>query len=177
MFKRRDVVFILFLLACLVWAACGFPSCEPSGNTGQLPTEPIRDSIKVSKAKSDSVGKEIQKHEPERKEAIKRYRAVRDSAKSLTSKPDSLSSDTSCASLIRLVTSHCDSVIAKDSAQFARYQGRRSQDSLTIAQQGNLIIAQDLTIIDLTKKVKREKRRTRFAVVIAGILAGLAVAK
>jgi hypothetical protein len=157
--NRNTIYYIIIagLIILLFWRV--FTYCEPSGNSGQLPAS--KQEIARNKQERDSIIFRVDTVVKERIKYVTRYKEVRHD------------------SLIPCETKllHCDTLVVKDSVAIAELQALVKQDNLIITQQGKLINAQDSTIIDLTKKVKREKRRTRFVAVIAGILAGIAIAK
>ena len=71
----------------------------------------------------------------------------------------------------------CDTVILVDDTLISELKEGRRIDSAIIFNQDKIIRSDSLTIVDLSKSVKKEKRKKRLMAVLAVIAAGLAVTR
>lgn len=123
------------------------------------------------------------------KNKIKHHEQARDSAKAKAAKTEENQkvvkktyrnkaaaigqTDSPCRDTIMQIIQLCDTVILTDSVLIAELKEVIKHDSLIIDKQKQVIRADSLTIVDLTKSVKREKRKKTLAWIVAGIAGGI----
>jgi hypothetical protein len=119
------------------------------------------DEIAIEKQKADSVRTIIVYRDSIRTKVVTKWKEIR---------YDSL---IPCETKLLI----CDTVIKVDSTLIRELKTTIKIDSCIIEGQDKLIRADSLTIKDLIKTVKKEKRKRRLITVIAIVIAGLGIAK
>lgn len=161
--NKYQLICIGLLIILIVIVRTG---CQPGYNQ---PINVDKAKIKHHEQTRDSAKAKAAKTEVNQKEVRKVYRKHRNSSLSQTVSP--------CRDTIIQIIQLCDTVIFIDSVLIAELKEVIRVDSLIIETQKNIIRADSLTISDLTKSVKKEKRKKRLWQVLTAIAAGVAVAR
>lgn len=167
----RDKLTISLIVVIVVFLVVIQCQREDSGDNPQIKQDiaKIETQIKHHEQDRDSVKAKASKVEEKQKDVKKTYRQ----AVSTLGQGNS-----PCRDSIIQVVQLCDTVIFVDSVLIVELKEVIRQDSLVISSQKKLIAVQkeniradSLTIIDLTKTVKKEKRKKKLAWIVAGIAA------
>jgi hypothetical protein len=159
---RKEIAFVVFLIiAGSLWVWFLVSNHAPVIPTVGPEIARLKSEITQLKTLRNS---QITKHDTIEKIQIKyrtKYLEVRHD--SLTPCPEKLA--------------YCDTLVLQDSALLAQKDSIIGLDMQIISKQDSVIHTQDLTISDLTKSVKKERRRKRIWAAVAAIMGGIAVAR
>jgi hypothetical protein len=151
------IIAFLILLVYVVAHSCSQPCTIDNSKTEQQ-----KKHIQQDKAKRDSIHTEVLTAATIQTVAVLKWRTLK----------DTIRIPPHCDTIVKTIFQACDSVIAKDSVLISKLSLQCRIDSILIDRQDTLIKHQDLTITDLTKKVKREKRKSWWRGFKAGFVTG-----
>jgi len=165
---KVNLINVLVIAVCLlVVLFIGTKGCD--GNV-QPPIRDVTDSLKtVIKAQikaQDSLKILAGRKDSVRVETIVKWRKLKEYVYVHDSIP--------CDSLLPIVITTCDSIVAADSAVISSLKKVIVADSLIIDSQAKVIVNDSLVIVGLNKDIKKHKRQKRWlsaALVVTTILA------
>lgn len=157
--------FALAILIAIIFLALFVRGCEPK----PIKQNPVIPEIKKEKIKNDSLKKDVVKKDSVRTVYITKYKYIK-------SNPEKLPCDT----FVKVLTAYCDTVIIKDSVEIIALKEVIKSDSIIIDKYGKLYISDSIRIAKLEKKLRFQKRLTKFALfggAIIGAGAGVYLSK
>lgn len=134
--------------------------CNVKCSTDPVPLIPtattkLKETVRKQKIAKDEIRKESDKLQKVREPLVKQYKTVK-------AKKDSLPCPEALAQVIFIT----DSILYTDSALINSLRAELFIDSLIIANQDSIIVRDSVQIVDLSKKLKKQKRRTKL---VAGV--------
>lgn len=170
MLKNWQTILLCVCVAVLlVWLG---RSCNRSDDY-KPDLQPAVAKVEKEKEKREAIKKEIPKADTGQKKAVKRWQTIKTRVQTDTV----YKHDTIIQTLI--VT--CDSALSAKDSLIQVYKTLARQDSSLISSMDTLTKHQEKTIYDLTKSVKKEKRKRKFwkavTIIAAGVLTGIYISK
>lgn len=159
--KLKDNWFNLVVIAALLSVIFIGRSCEQKDDL----------SIHDSKTRIENAEKQTYQEKQKRDSIITKVDTVTKIVTKYVTKYKTIRHDSLIPCETKLIV--CDTVIAKQDTLIQVYKSLARQDSSVIASQETLIKIQDLTITDLTKSVKKERRKRKLITASGGIIAAL----
>lgn len=154
-----DRLYKLFILGCLIVLALIISDMFHSCKKEQIEINPIKETIKEDLKRKDSVKEVIVYRDSIRTKLVTKWR----------NRTDTLT--------IHEVVNLCDSVIYVDSALISDLKHEISIDDTIITNYQKVVYNDSIVIIGLNKDLKKQKRRTKIALIVAAIFGGVAVLK
>lgn len=159
--NNGDKIYKLFILLCLVVLVIivsdMFKSCRKSEHDADI--SPIKHRIIEDLKRKDSVKEVIVYRDSIRTKLVTKWR----------NRTDTLT--------ITEVVNLCDSVIYVDSALISDLKHEISIDDTIIRNYQKVVYNDSITIKSLSKSLKRQKVKTKLALIVAAIFGGVALVK
>lgn len=156
MFKRILPYFIALIVGAILWSL--IPKCNPEPEPPSN-KEKIKENIREGIKRGDSIKGVIKKNDSVRIEYVIKWRKL---------KADTVKIP--CDSMLAKVIHTCDTIITIDSTEISNLKKVVSNDSIVIKDLFSVVRIDSIEIVRLNKAVKKERRRKRWALVLAGAL-------
>ena len=158
-----DKIYKLFILICLIVLGLiisdMFKSCSKSEHVADI--SPIKDRIKSDIIRKDSVKEVIVYRDSIRTKYITKWRTIRHD--SLIPCEDKLAK--------------CDTILYVDSLLISSLKHEIKLSDTIIHNYQKVVYNDSIVIIGLNRSIKKQRNKTKLAVLVAGLFAGLAIVR
>lgn len=175
--KYNAIGFLLLLMA--VWFM--IRSCSPDvAPTPHNPVDSLKTAVKNNFVKRDSMIVESVKKDTADKKATRKWnRAKTESLRIIKDQKRDTNNLAShpCDTIVTVLINTCDSALAAKDSSIAEKIRIIKHDSIIFAQQETIIKAQDISIRELQRDVKKQKRLKRIWAAACCLITGAAILK